>query len=79
MRATITSTDRIVEISDPSGRRATARAWEGITEGGVHFVAYITQTQVRAGTGEAEFNRDLVRSGPPSAEARKAIDLRYIV
>lgn len=78
MKATINSTDKIVEISDPSGRRATARAWEGVTEAGVHFVAYVTQMQVRGG-GEAEFNRDLVRSGPPSAEARKAIDLRYLV
>jgi hypothetical protein len=80
MKATITSTDRIVEVSDPSGRRASARVWEGVTEGGVQFTAYVTQTQVRAGEGrEAEFNRDLVRSGPPSVETRKAIDHRYVV
>jgi len=80
MKATIESTDRLVEISDPSGRRATARVWEGVTEGGVPFTAYITQVQVRAGGGrEAAFNRDLVRSGPPSAETVKAIELRYLV
>ena len=80
MKATMESTDRIVEISDPSGRRATARVWEGETEGGIPFVAYITLVQIRAGQGrEAEFNRELVKSGPPSVEARKAIELRYIV
>jgi hypothetical protein len=80
MKATITSTDRIVEISDPQGRRAAARVWEGVTEGGVAFTAYITQTQVLAGQGrEAEFNRDLIRSGPPTAETVKAIDLRYVI
>lgn len=80
MKATIVSTNRLVEISDPSGRRATARVWEGVTEAGVPFTAYIAQTQVRAGGGrEAEFNRDLVRSGPPSAETLKAIELRYLV
>ncbi|WKA31584.1 hypothetical protein [Bradyrhizobium roseum] len=80
MKATIESTDCIVEISDPSGRRASARVWEGVTEGGVKFTAYITQTQVRAGAGrEAEFNRDLIRSGRPSVETAKAIDHRYVV
>jgi hypothetical protein len=80
MKATMESTDRVVEISDPAGRPAAARVWEGVTTGGVHFVAYITQVQVRTGSGaEAEFNRDLVRSGPPSAEAAKAIEHRYVV
>jgi hypothetical protein len=80
MKATIESTDRIVEISDPTGRPALARVWEGVTEAGVPFAAYITQTQVRAGLGrEAEFNRDLVNSRPPSAETVKAIDLRYVI
>jgi hypothetical protein len=80
MKATIESTDRIVEISDASGRRASARVWEGVTEAGIPFTAYITQVQVRAGGGrEAEFNRDLARSGPPSAEAVKAVDRRYLV
>jgi hypothetical protein len=80
MKATIESTDRIVEVSDPSGRRALARVWQGVTESGVRFTAYITQTQVRSGEGrEAEFNRDLVRSGPPDAETIKAIDLRYVI
>lgn len=80
MKATISSTDRIIEISDPKGRRAEARVWEGVTEGGIAFTAYITQVQVRTGQGrEAEFNRDLIRSDPPSAETRKAIEHRYIV
>ncbi len=78
MRATITSTSKIVEISDPAGRRASARVWEGVTEGGVPFTAYITQTQVRNG-GEAEFERDLVRSPAPKEETMKAIDMRYLV
>lgn len=80
MKATISSTDRIVEISDPQGRPALARVWEGETEAGIVFTAYITQVQVRAGQRrEAEFNRDLVKSGAPSAETIKAIELRYVV
>lgn len=78
MKATIQSTSAMVEISDPHGRRALARVWEGVTEGGIPFTAYITQTQVRAG-GSAEFDRDLVKSGPPSAETVRAIDMRYVV
>jgi len=78
MKATITSTSKVLEISDPAGRRAIARVWEGVTEGGVPFTAYITQTQVRNG-GEAEFERDLVRSPAPSPETMKAIELRYLV
>lgn len=74
------STDRIVEISDPAGRRATARVWEGVTDGGVEFTAYITQVQVRSGSHrEAEFNRDLALSGRPGPETVIAIDARYLV
>lgn len=80
MKATIESTDRVVEVSDPAGRRASARVWRGVTEAGVEFTAYITQVQVRAGRSrEAEFNRDLARSGAPDVDTIKAIELRYIV
>lgn len=80
MKATVTSTSRVVDISDPSGRRATARVWEGVTENGVRFTAYITQVQVLKGGGrEAEFNRDLAQSSPPAPETLKAIELRYLV
>lgn len=79
MKATVTSTNKVVEISDPAGRRATARVWEGVTEGGVAFVAYITQVQVRSSGRHAEFERDLACSGPASADTIEAIDLRYII
>lgn len=80
MKASIESTDRIVEVSDPRGQRALARVWKGIAETGVEFTAYVTLVQVRAGQGrEAEFNRELARSGPPDAETVKAIELRYVV
>lgn len=80
MKATITSTDRVVEVSDPQGRRALTRVWTGETESGIAFTAYITLIQVRAGQGrEAEFNRDLVKSGPPDADTLKAIELRLII
>lgn len=79
MKATITSTDKVLEISDQAGRRASARVWEGITEGGVEFVAYITLVQVRTTARSAEFDRDLVRSGPPSAETVRYIEARFII
>ncbi|WP_342733580.1 hypothetical protein [Bradyrhizobium sp. B117] len=53
---------------------------EGVTDGAIAFTAYITQVQVKPGQGrEAEFNRDLVKSDPRSAETVRAIELRYVV
>lgn len=79
MKATITSTDRIVEIRDPNNNRVMARVWEGVTEAGVPFVAYISLVQVHQGEDQAEFQRALQENKPPSADTVRAIDLRFII
>ena len=79
MKATIESTTEIVEISDPRGRRAFARVWEGVTAGGVPFTAYITTVQVRTDQKNYEFERELQEHKPPSADTMRAIDLRFVL
>ena len=79
MKATIVSTTAVVEISDPQGRRCLARAWEGVTENGAHFVAYITNVQVHKAEQHGEFERDLMDNKLPSPDAQRAIDLRFVL
>ena len=94
MKATITSTDQIVEIDAPAAnpvermarpggpiaRRVMARAWEGVTENGVQFVAYIPVVQVHKNDDNSEFERDLREmSKKPEDWSQRAIDMRFIV
>lgn len=79
MKATIVSTDKIVPITDPNGARALARVWEGVTENGIPFVAYITRVQVRSNLDGREFERDLQEHKPADAETLRAIDLRFVI
>lgn len=92
MKATITSTDRIVEIdaevANPMQRlarpgapiftRVKARVWEGTTENGIPFVAYIPLVQCSTSHDQAEFEA-LKEHKAPSAETSKAIDMRFFV
>lgn len=79
MKATIQSTTEIVETRDPQGRPALARVWEGITEAGVPFTAYITTVQVRTDADNTVFVRELQEHVAPSAETIRAIDLRFVL
>ena len=80
MKASIESTARVVDVLDVKGRKAAARVWKGVTEAGIEFTAYIVSCQVRAGAHrEAEFERELVRSGAPDAETLKAVDMRFVI
>ncbi len=79
MKASIESTTEVVEISDPSGRRASARVWEGVTAGGVRFTAYITCVQVLTKDQNDEFARDLQEHKRPDASTQRAIDLRFVI
>src|SRR5262245_4354597 len=69
MKATIESTDQIVAI----GRADETRVWEGITEGGIEFVAYISLLQVRRDKDCAEFDRALREHKQPSDTTRRAV------
>lgn len=77
MQATITSTDIIVSV-DADGK-VMARAWEGITEKGVRFTAYITTCQVHRLCDNSEFERDLKETTKPAEAATlRAIDARLL-
>ncbi len=80
MKATITSTDRIVTIKAIGFDGQTkARVWEGITEAGVPFTAYIPIVQVHKANDNAQFEAELTKHKPPSSDTLKAIDTRMIL
>lgn len=80
MKATITSTDRIVDINAIGHPGKTkARVWEGLTEGGVQFTAYIPIVQVHKSDDNSQFERELSEHKPPEDWTRRAIDMRMII
>jgi hypothetical protein len=79
MKATMTSTTEVVEMKDRKGRPFDARVWEGVTEGGIEFTAYICVVQVLRDNDNAEFERDLLEHSQPRAETQQAIDLRFVI
>lgn len=76
MKATITSTAAVVSISDDG--KVQARVWEGVTEGGIAFTAYVAMCQVRAIADNSEFERDLTEHKLPDAATLRAIDMRMV-
>lgn len=81
MKARITSTDRIVKIKPAMNgfRSVKARVWEGVTEGGVAFTAYITLVHVLKDDDNSEFERELKEHKEPDAATRRAIDARMVL
>jgi hypothetical protein len=81
LKATIVSTDRIVDsVPAPGGPRSVpARVWEGVTEGGVKFIAYITAVQVAKGESNLVFERELTEHKRPTPFTERAIDMRHIL
>jgi hypothetical protein len=53
-----------------------ARVWEGVTEGGVRFTAYIPIVQVHKGDDNSQFERELSEHKPPEDWTKRAIDAR---
>lgn len=80
MKAQITSTDRIVTV-DAIGfaGKTKARVWEGVTEGGVLFTAYIPIVQVDKDADNSQFERELSEHKPPEPATMKAIDARFFL
>ena len=70
MKAVMISTNRFVELPQNGGR---PRVWEGTTDSGIPFVAYVIAVHVGAGEKAAAFTRELKQSGPPSIAAENAI------
>ncbi len=80
MKATIASTDQIVDINAVGHPGKTkARVWEGVTDGGVRFTAYIPLVQVSAGDDNSQFERELSEHKPPEDWTKRAIDARMII
>ena len=80
MKATIVSTDQIVEISAIGHPGKTkARVWEGQTAGGVPFVAYIPLVQVRSDADNSQFETELSEHKRPERATLHAIEARHIL
>lgn len=77
MKATITSTDKVV-LLDKEGK-VQARVWEGLAENGVRFTAYIALVQVNSADDNREFERQLQDHKAPSPVTARAIDMRMIL
>lgn len=74
MKVTLHSTKAITEVNG-----ARARIWEGTTETGIRVYAAIADIAVHAEDDQAEFERDLERCEPASADAVRAFDLRLFM
>ncbi|MDO8534228.1 MAG: hypothetical protein Q7S17_05745 [Xanthobacteraceae bacterium] len=79
MKASITSTNQVVEMKDLQGRAYTARVWEGESEGGVKFTAYIPTVQVARDADNSVFERELSEHVAPRADTMRAIDMRFVL
>lgn len=75
MKVTLESTTQIVTTRD--GTRA--RLWEGRTESGIAVHALVAEIAVSRAADNSEFERELSEHADPSAEGRKAYDLRLFV
>lgn len=74
MKATITSTTEIVDID---GRQNMGRVWEGVSENGIPFTAYISLIQVKRTEDCSEFDRELADHKRPDEHTRRAIMERF--
>jgi hypothetical protein len=79
MKAKIASTNHIVTMKDCDGQPFKARVWEGVTEAGIAFTAYIPVVQVKRSVDNAEFEKELSEHQPPSADTMRAIDMRFVL
>lgn len=80
MKAKITSTDQIVTIKAIGFDGQTkARVWEGVTDAGVSFTAYIPVVQVLRAADNSEFERELSEHKTPDIATQRAIDARMIL
>lgn len=79
MKATIVSTDRVVNLLKIEGSDVEARVWEGVTDTDVKFTAYIALVQVHKGADNSQFERDLREHKAPDMDTIRAIDARFIL
>jgi hypothetical protein len=73
MKATIESTDIIVEVNG-----MTARVWEGRSERGAPVIMLVCNVAVPAGHDQAEFLAELMEHCPPSHVAVQCFPARMV-
>lgn len=79
MKAKIESTDQIVTINAVGAPGYTkARVWEGVTEAGVPFTAYIPLVQVHKDADNTQFERELAEHKRPEPWTVHAISARMV-
>lgn len=79
MKAQIASTDQVVLMKDSEGNPFRSRVWEGVTEAGVQFTAYIPVVQVSRAVDQSQFERELREHSAASADTVRAIDARFVL
>jgi hypothetical protein len=77
MKAIIESTSKVIELQIPTPS-TKVRIWEGFTEHGVKFHAYIVRVVVAPDQDSSQFDKELTETRAPSAEVA-AIPLRMIL
>jgi len=78
LKVTLESTDKIVELTTPSGT-VPARIWEGHTDSGIACHAFVTRIAVHKDLDSSQFDRELQEQRPPSAEVASAYDARIVL
>lgn len=80
MKAKIESTDEIVSISAVGYSGMTrARVWEGVTDTGVRFTAYIPLVMVHKNDDNSQFERELSEHKRPENWTLEAINARLVL
>lgn len=80
MKATITSTNQIVDIKAIGHPGMTkARVWEGVTDSGVQFTAYIPIVQVLKADDNSQFESELQEHKVPELSTVHAIEARMVI
>ena len=74
MKASMLSTDRMIDING-----VPARVWEGRTENGVPFTAAITRIAVHPEADNSEFEKELQEHTPPSDETLQVWPLKIVI
>ena len=70
MKATLESTSRIVQMKmKQPDAYMPARVWEGVTERGVKFIAFVTRVAVERSDDNCQFEAELKETVAPSAAA----------
>ena len=73
MKAILESTSKMVTMNG-----VPCRIWEGVSDGGVPFLAFITRVAVKLDADNSQFEKELKETKSPSAEAQ-AYPLRMIL